>query len=161
MKTCLCRLHDAIRCDLEHCDIAGPGEPFNNRQCRVCWLRLGGDPGVSVKPLVDHGPGTELTKLLASLGVKGNVGCQCPKKAAQMNGWGIAGCKERRDEIAGWLRENAQERSWLEKAKATLRAVALGIAFELDMSDLFGSLVDLAIKRAEEAEAHNPDSRAV
>jgi hypothetical protein len=37
---CLCTGRDDIHCDDSHCDIAGPGEPGNPNQCRVCWLRL-------------------------------------------------------------------------------------------------------------------------
>ena len=36
---CLCDGRTGIRCDGFHCDLAGPGEPGNPNQCRVCWLR--------------------------------------------------------------------------------------------------------------------------
>jgi hypothetical protein len=32
----------AAHCDEAHCDIAGPGSP-GKKECRVCWLRLGGE----------------------------------------------------------------------------------------------------------------------
>ena len=34
--------HPDIRCDETHCDVAGPGKPFDKSQCRPCWVRLGG-----------------------------------------------------------------------------------------------------------------------
>jgi hypothetical protein len=37
---CLCDGRADIRCDEQHCDLAGPGSPGNPHQCRVCWLRL-------------------------------------------------------------------------------------------------------------------------
>lgn len=68
-----------------------------------------------------------------------------------MDRWGIDGCKNRRHLITNWLRENAEKRGWWEKAKAAALAAAQGIAFQLDMTDLYGSLVDLAIRRAEQS----------
>lgn len=38
---CLCTHRVDIRCEEGHCDIAGPGEPNNPNQCRICWIRLG------------------------------------------------------------------------------------------------------------------------
>lgn len=37
---CLCSNRSDIRCDDVWCDLAGPGEPGNPNQCRICWLRL-------------------------------------------------------------------------------------------------------------------------
>ncbi len=45
--TCLCTGRADIRCDENHCDIAGPGAPGDPNNCRICWLRLG-------MPGVDH-----------------------------------------------------------------------------------------------------------
>ena len=146
-----CKNRNDIVCTDTHCDIAGPGKPHEPNECRVCWLRLGGDPRVRAQE--PFGPGTELKKLLLSLGLRSNAGCDCNVKAAQMDRWGAAGCRERRDEITQWLRDNAKERGWVEKAKAAVLAAAQGIAFELNPSDLYGSLVDLAIQKAESVPA--------
>jgi|SRR5579884_3095117 len=165
------------------CNRIRVGEAYDiTRDCRPCWLfahnreiRLawGGDDKVSAadhRPVhrpdyahrpqaPDIGPGTELTKLLDSLGIKKAVGCQCGAKAAEMNAWGVAGCKERRDEIAGWLRDNAKQHSLWNKTKATVLAFTQGVALQLNPADPFGSLVDLAIQRAEEL-AHKDQSLA-
>lgn len=45
-----CRDNKVARCDDLHCDIAGPGEPGNPNQCRICWIRLGRNPLVVSKP---------------------------------------------------------------------------------------------------------------
>lgn len=95
------------------------------------------------------GPGTELTKLLKEFGINSQEGCACKSRALTMDQWGVKGCKEKREEIVAWLREEAGKRSWTEKLKAATIAIAQGIAFQLDVSDLYGSLVDLAIRRAE------------
>jgi len=145
------------------------GEAYTLDQCRLCWLGehdgayrllwgIPGHPTHAARPPqrlatfatpTPVGPGTELKKLLESLGLKSEAGCSCNQKAEQMDAWGVEACRLHRNEIAGWLRDNAQQRGWLEKAKAAVLATAQGIAFQLDMTDLYGSLVDLAIQRAE------------
>lgn len=151
------------------CNRIRQGEAYTIDQCRVCWLAthdgtfraLWGIEGpathaprsrgqTATPPSIGRGPGTELKKLLESLGLKSNAGCSCNAKAEEMDRWGVDGCKQRREEIAGWLRANAKERGWWEKAKATALAIVKGAAFELDPADLFGSLTDLAIRRAKE-----------
>lgn len=59
------------------------------------------------------GPGTELKKLLARIGIKATPNCSCNAKARRMDleesqrpGW----CEEHVDEIVGWLREEAGKR---------------------------------------------------
>lgn len=135
-------------CDDTHCDIAGPGAPGDTRQCRVCWLRLGGGPQAA-KPVIPHGPGAELVHLLLTVGISGAPNCACKEMAAKMNAWGVAGCREHRAEIVEHIRAEGNKRGWLEKTKAAALALKTGLAFQLDMSDLYGSLVGLAIKRAE------------
>lgn len=93
------------------------------------------------------GPGTQLMKLLHHLGVHpGN--CRCNKRAKQMDEWGPEGCRTHRDEIAGWLREEAASNSWRLLATALARTVTTGLVFSLSPLDPFGSLVDEAIRRA-------------
>lgn len=152
-----------------------PGQPWiKGRDCRRCWLyahdakytrqwnerhgitsenpstvviSLRGQP----KPL-PAGPGTELKKLLLSLGIASDDTCWCNKRAALMNEWGIAECRERRSEIASWLREKAEERSWVDKLQAARLAITTGIALSINPLDLYGSLVDIAIERARMAD---------
>lgn len=114
--------------------------------------------GVSVysrlpdEPCIDRGPGTELTKMLRGLGVNPAAGCDCKAKARKMDEWGIEGCKANRDLIVGWMREGVGRWGWSDRLKAAAMAVTSGLAFKLDVLDPFPSLIDEAIRRAEEQE---------
>ena len=44
--SCICDSRPEVRCGLDHCDLAGPGAPGDPSQCRICYIRLGGDPSV-------------------------------------------------------------------------------------------------------------------
>ena len=101
---------------------------------------------------VDLGPGTELGAMLRTLGIAPGAGCDCKAKQATMDQWGVAKCRERRDEIVGWIREGAPRWGWVERVKAAALAVTTGLAWQLDPTDPYGSLVDLAIARAAEKE---------
>lgn len=59
------------------------------------------------------GPGTELKKLLATVGITATPNCPCNARAVQMDenesrepGW----CESNIDTIVGWLREEAEKR---------------------------------------------------
>ena len=66
----------------------------------------------SVKELISHGPGTELSKLLKRLGINPTPTCQCRAKAEQMDQWGCDECErpERIDEVVKVMREEATAR---------------------------------------------------
>jgi hypothetical protein len=62
---------------------------------------------------VPRGPGTELKKLLARVGITAAPDCSCNARAAEMDrreqespGW----CEANIDTIVGWLREQAEAR---------------------------------------------------
>ena len=62
---------------------------------------------------VPSGPGTELKKLLARVGITASPDCSCNARAAEMDrreqetpGW----CEANLDTIVGWLREQAEAR---------------------------------------------------
>ncbi len=64
-------------------------------------------------PISTSGPGTELKKLLARVGITSAPDCACNARAAEMDrreqetpGW----CEANIDTIVGWLREQAQAR---------------------------------------------------
>ena len=64
-------------------------------------------------PPVSSGPGTELKKLLAKVGINASPTCSCNARARRMDveesrepGW----CEGHLDEIVGWLREEAGKR---------------------------------------------------
>lgn len=111
------------------------------------------DPPVPLRPgIPGYGPGTELKRLIASLGINPSPSCDCNAKARQMDAWGVEGCKKNRDQIVQGIRDNSPRWGWMDKVKAAALAVTKGIAFKLDITDPYGSLVDLAIRIAEEKE---------
>lgn len=111
------------------------------------WLRRHLGPADAV-PIAGAGPGRELAMLLAQLRA-GSMGPSCQGRAEQMNRWGAAGCREHRAEIIAWLKESYDKASRLDVFMCGLHAMRLGVIWRLRRRDLLGSLVDLAIKRAE------------
>jgi hypothetical protein len=97
------------------------GKPDEGRVLEALRKLIGDDdsPGMLVltvqrkpKP-VGYGPGTELKKMLATIGIKAEPGCKCNARAAEMDrmekafpGW----CEANIDLIVGWLREEATKR---------------------------------------------------
>ncbi len=77
------------------------------------------------------GAGTELKKLLATIGITSTPNCSCNRRAATMNSNGIEWCKQNMSTILDWLKE--------ESAKRKLPFVRFGAK----------KLVQLAIRRAE------------
>lgn len=60
---------------------------------------------------VQAGPGTELKKLLARVGISADEpGCQCKSRAAFMDRQGCEWVAGNVDTVVGWLREEAQRR---------------------------------------------------
>ena len=57
-----------------------------------------------------HGPGTELKKLLSSVGITATPNCSCNARAADMDRNGVEWCESNIDTIVGWLREEAEKR---------------------------------------------------
>jgi hypothetical protein len=57
-----------------------------------------------------HGPGTELKKLLARVGIVATPDCSCNARAAEMDRQGVDWCEANVDTIVGWLREQAEAR---------------------------------------------------
>jgi hypothetical protein len=73
----------------------------------------GHEPQPAAPPAPTHGPGTELKKLLARIGITSTPSCSCNARARAMDenearepGW----CEANLDEIVGWLREEATKR---------------------------------------------------
>lgn len=123
-----------------------------------------------------NGPGTELKAILSAFGINPSPSCDCHQKARAMDELGIEGCKARRDEVVGWLREGWQRWGWrgplesvaresaetpgiLARVGSALRGMreALRLSWRLNPLDPLGSLVDEAIRRAEAKEAENDD----
>jgi hypothetical protein len=107
------------------------------------------DPGRR-RPAPVEGPGKELALLLRSLGISEPPGCDCQSRMARMNRWGSAGCRERLPEIRTWLQQAYAATPWPTRLRASTAAIASGLALQLDPSDVLGSLVAIAITRAEQ-----------
>lgn len=95
------------------------------------------------------GPGDQLKSLLAELGITNFAGCNCNSKASQMNTWGVNGCRENFNTIREWIGEAMKKASWSTQITAVMHAATTGIALQIDPTDVAGSLVRIAIERAE------------
>lgn len=102
--------------------------------------------------MLGGGPGTELEKILKSIGIDPKPKCGCNEKAAQMDVWGITGCEEHFDEIVTWLRKGERKWGWKDKLRAALKmAVAHPLlAISLDPTDPFPGLLRAAISAAKQ-----------
>jgi hypothetical protein len=139
MKDIFCQYADGT---CEHC-----GKACGKRKCvNVCPV-LAKSPTTDLP--YDGGPGAELRKLLIELGVEGFEGCGCGSKAAQMNRWGVEGCRENFDAIRGWIADAQAKAGWLATITAAANAATSGLAMQIDPLDIPGSLVRLAIERAD------------
>lgn len=140
------------------------GVEFTHSMIRLCWLYANNKLKPPPTPSIDkecvrkkqYGPGVALKEIITELEVGQWEGCRCESRAAQMNAWGVEGCKEHRTEIVGWLKESANQLSWLDKLK-----VAKSLAFSVNLLDPIGSLVDAAIQKASEAEARQKTENLV
>jgi hypothetical protein len=82
---------------------------------RACCGHPGCVPSVAfstatLSARITYGPGTELKKLLATIGITASPACSCNARAAEMDRKGCDWCEENIDTIVGWLREEATKR---------------------------------------------------
>jgi hypothetical protein len=59
---------------------------------------------------INGGPGTELKKILSSVGIHAKPNCACNRKARIMDERGIEWCQKNINQIIGWLKEEAEKR---------------------------------------------------
>jgi len=59
---------------------------------------------------LEQGPGTELKKLLAKIGIKASPTCSCNKRAKTMDENGIEWCEQNVETICDWLAEESAKR---------------------------------------------------
>lgn len=96
------------------CIVSQEGDVVVVDETHPAYPRAPGDKPVNVGVLVVRGgPGTELKKLLARMGIAATEGCGCNARALDMDfreraspGW----CEEHIEEIVGWMREEASKR---------------------------------------------------
>lgn len=58
-----------------------------------------------------NGPGTILTGMISTLGIKSTSNCSCRRHALQMNDNGPDWCEQNMDTILGWLKEESAKRN--------------------------------------------------
>lgn len=105
----------------------------------------------SPRPLLSSpSVGTELTAIFTELGIKPKASCGCKAKAAAMDSWGVAGCKERRAEILTWMQEAYEGISWNEWLATGYKL--MGKQWFNPLAP-FGSILDEAIRRAEQRQS--------
>lgn len=95
-----------------------------------------------IAPIPPGGPGSELKKLFAEFGFKPRKSCGCSDWIRRMDAWGIAGCREHREEILAHLRAAYDATSFWEKTKAAAVAWLNGLPLSLE------GCVDEAVLRA-------------
>lgn len=78
---------------------------------------LGDDPQTYLQSLIPktlemhpNGPGSILSGMLSSLGIKSAPTCSCKRRALEMNDKGPDWCENNLDQIVGWLEEEAKKR---------------------------------------------------
>jgi hypothetical protein len=120
-------------------------------------------------PKVDHdrlrtisagtGVGSQIWRLLSEIGVHHQPDCPCLGWAEKLNAWGVAGCRLARAEIVQHLRDERQRYGWARSIVAAAHAavhaaadIAAGRRPWLNPLDPYGSLVDEAIRLAQQAE---------
>lgn len=108
------------------------------------------DSGTEQNLFPTTGPGAKLEEIFVQIGVPYYEDCGCRAYARQMDGWGIQGCRERFDEIVTRLRVTADKYSMLQRFEAVIRAASTGLAFRLNPFDPFPSLLEEALRRAEQ-----------
>lgn len=99
-----------------------------------------------------NGVGDYLKKVTTELGLTVKQGCNCKSLAAEMNRLGPDGCRRDRARLVEALQVNAKRYTWGDVAKAAAKALMTGLAWRIDLTDPYGSLLDEAIRRVENTE---------
>jgi len=94
--------------DVMPCVFAQDGDEWTIDVDHAAYPRLSRLPEPQHPPA--HGPGTELKKLLALIGITSAPDCACNAHAAEMDRMGGEWCAANLDTIVGWLREQATAR---------------------------------------------------
>jgi hypothetical protein len=66
--------------------------------------------GQKPQPQPEGGPGTELKKLLAMVGITASPSCSCNARAKRMDQEGCDWVEANEETVVGWLREEATKR---------------------------------------------------
>jgi hypothetical protein len=90
------------------CVVSQDGDEWTIDTSHPAYPRVSRLPEPPAPPT--HGPGTELKKLLARVGITASPDCACNARAAEMDRQGVEWCEGNLDTIVGWLREQAEAR---------------------------------------------------
>lgn len=69
------------------------------------------EPRIAPQPTFPQGPGTALSNMLESIGIKSTPNCSCKQKALTMNMEGNKWCENNIELITDWLADEAKKRS--------------------------------------------------
>lgn len=75
------------------------------------------------------GPGTELKKLFADLGIVSSPTCSCNARARAMDHYGIEWCEENVDKIVGWLKEEHEKQSKARTSSGIVQKIVNALPF--------------------------------
>ena len=92
------------------CVVSQDGDEWSIDPDHPAYPRLSRLPEPQQPAPPAHGPGTELKKLLALIGITAAPDCACNAHAAEMDRQGVEWCAANLDTIVGWLREQATAR---------------------------------------------------
>lgn len=96
-----------------------------------------------------EGVGSQLWRLLASLGIEHKPTCSCLDLAEEMNRLGVEGCRREHKRLAQQMRVNAAQYGWGDVVQAAKRAMLSGLIWQINLTDLYGGLLEFAVHRAE------------
>ena len=136
-------------CTLEPIEVAeGRTKLICSRCAQVATVPSDKASVVAMQCLVtSYGPGSELTKIIAALGVEPIGGCSCTHLAVRMDNLGVSGCIEQRESLIAEMRQNYAKYSWLDVIKAAPNAI--GLIGSVNPLDPVPGLINAAIERAE------------
>lgn len=94
------------------------GEYTSNEIEQELKKALGDNPAAVLRSLFPktleenpNGPGTILSNMLNTIGIKSSSTCACRRHALEMNEKGPDWCEQNMDKILGWLKEESGKRS--------------------------------------------------
>jgi hypothetical protein len=110
--------------DTKRCRVCGVADPFCG-SLRPCPAIAPEEP--EAVPVPTSGPGTELKKILARVGIVATPDCSCNAYAVLMNANGCDWVEANMSTVVGWLREQAHARGlpFLDAAGRALVRVAV------------------------------------
>ena len=108
------------------------------------------------KILSGKGVGSQLWKLLEKIGIEHTANCGCVSWAERMNKWGPDICLKNKKEIVEHMKSSAKNYGWGNLTLVITKSIITGIAFKINLLDVYGSLLDEAIKLAKIEENRLP-----